>query len=152
VILNNLRREHPITQLQPVGEAGSQGTAVLEDLRTLQREIWEVHLDETLENYIVNLSMATRNHPDLALGASPRASLALYKTAQALAAVRGRDHVTPDDIKYLVPYTLPHRLIVRPESELRGRTSASILADVLKEVPLEIGSLGTAASPKAHAH
>jgi MoxR-like ATPase len=146
VILNNLRREHPITQLQALGvDGGKEGndrqTSFLSKLVELQREIWEVHVDETLENYIVNLVAATRQHPDLVLGASPRASLALYKTAQALAAVRGRDHVIPDDIKYLVPVTLPHRLIVRPESELRGRTSESVLADILKATPLDIGAL-----------
>jgi MoxR-like ATPase len=141
VILNNLRREHPITQLQVARADGSQGENLLELLLEMQREIWEVHVDDTLQSYIVNLVAATRSHPDLALGGSPRASLALYKTAQALAAVRGRDHVIPDDIKYLVPATLPHRLIVRPESELRGRTAQAILADVLKEVPLDIGSL-----------
>jgi MoxR-like ATPase len=151
VILNNLRREHPINLLHPVKPDGhpedvghpenDQAGATLVSLLDLQHEIWDVHVDQTLEDYIVTLVTATRQHPDLALGASPRASLALYKTAQALAAVRGRDHVLPDDVKYLVPVTLPHRLITRPESELRGRTSASILADILKEVPLEIGSL-----------
>jgi MoxR-like ATPase len=146
VILNNLRREHPITQLQAV-HAGGDGNgqadagAMLAEMLEIQREIWEVHVDETLENYIVNLVTATRRHPDLSLGASPRASLALYKTAQALAAVRGRDHVIPDDIKYLLPVTLPHRLIVRPESELRGRSADAVLADILKEIPLDIGSL-----------
>ena len=141
VILNNLRREHPITQLQALNTDEGEQSSLLGKLLELQREIWEVHVDETLENYIVNLVSATRQHPDLALGASPRASLALYKTAQALAAVRGRDHVTPDDIKYLVPVAIPHRLIVRPESELRGRTANAILTDLLKEVPLDIGSL-----------
>ena len=142
VILNNLRREHPINQLQPVeGEPRGGQNGIVADLPELQREIWDVHVDETLENYIVTLVTATRRHADLALGASPRASLALFKTAQALAAVRGRDHVLPDDIKYLLPVTLPHRLIVRPESELRGRTATSILDEILKEVPLEIGSL-----------
>ncbi len=141
LILNNLRREHPIHQLQPVEDGSAGKNGLVAELPELQRAVWEVHVDETLENYIVTLVTATRRHPDLALGASPRASLALYKTAQALAAIRGRDHVLPDDIKYLVPVTLPHRLIVRPESELRGRTAASILEDILKEVPLEIGSL-----------
>ncbi len=151
IILNNLRREHPITQLQAVN-AGGDGQhddqtddgregGMLAELLQMQHEVWDVHVDETLESYIVNLVTATRRHPDLALGASPRASLALYKTAQALAAVRGRDHVIPDDIKYLVPVTLPHRLILRPESELRGRTGDAILADILKEIPLDIGSL-----------
>jgi MoxR-like ATPase len=84
------------------------------------------------------LVTATRDHPDLALGGSPRASLALFKTAQALAALRGRDHVIPDDIKYLVLPTITHRLIVRPEAELRGRTALSIMGEVVKNTSLEL--------------
>jgi MoxR-like ATPase len=103
--------------------------------------VWEIHVDTTLQDYIVGLVSATRAHPDLALGGSPRASLALFKTAQALAAVRGRDHVIPDDIKYLVPYTLTHRLIAKPEAELRGRTVPVILNEILQKTSLEIGSI-----------
>jgi MoxR-like ATPase len=83
---------------------------------------------------------ATRNHPDLALGASPRASLALFKTAQAYAALHDRDHVLPDDIKYLAPHILPHRLIVKPEAELRGRNARMIVNTLLSEIPLGLGT------------
>ena len=131
IILTNLQREHPIIHLKPVVD-GLQ-------LPALQREIWEIHMDETLKDYIVRLVGATRQHPDLQLGGSPRASLALFKTAQALASMRGRDHVIPDDIKYLVSVTLSHRLIIRPEAELRGRTIQTILEDILKATPLELG-------------
>jgi MoxR-like ATPase len=72
------------------------------------------------------------------LGASPRGSLALFKTSQALAALRGRDYVLPDDIKTLAPLALAHRLIVKPESQLRGRTAESILADILEQTELDI--------------
>jgi MoxR-like ATPase len=89
----------------------------------------------------VTIVRATRSHPDVALGASPRGSLALYKTAQALAALRGRDYVIPDDIKMLVPLALAHRLIVKPESQLRGRTAETILAEILEHVELDIGEL-----------
>jgi MoxR-like ATPase len=132
-LLTHLQREHPITRLQPVVEG--------EQLIVLQRQVWEIHVDDTLKDYIVRLVSATRSHPDLILGASPRASLALFKTAQALAAVRGRDHIIPDDIKYLITATMAHRLIIRPESELRGRTSQAILNDIIKSTPLDIGSL-----------
>jgi MoxR-like ATPase len=132
-ILLNLQREHPITRLQPVVDG--------QDLLSFQQQIWDVHIDETLQEYIVRLVTATRRHGDLALGASPRASLALFKTAQALAGVRGRDHVLPDDIKYLVPFVLAHRLIVLPEAELRGRQATVILQEVMERTPLEIGSL-----------
>jgi MoxR-like ATPase len=130
-ILNNLRREHPINRLSPVVE--------IADLLAILPLIWEVHIDESLEDYIVTLVGATRSHPDLALGASPRGSLALYKTAQALAAMRGRDYVIPDDLKFLAPVTLAHRLIPRPEAELRGRTVTSILNDIIESVPMDIG-------------
>jgi MoxR-like ATPase len=130
-ILINLWREHPINRLEKV----VNGT----DLIALQRLVWDVHVDETLQEYIVALAAATRKHPDLALGISPRGSLALFKAAQALAAVRGRDHVVPDDIKYLAPVTLSHRLIIKPDAELRGRTAKGILEDVLQNTPLDLG-------------
>jgi MoxR-like ATPase len=143
-ILINLRRAHPIGTLQPVDfsdhQLGSDGTGQ-PDLLELQSLIWDVHIDETLQEYIVRLVGETRSHPDLMLGASPRASLGLFKASQALAAVRGRDHVIPDDIKSLARSILTHRLIVRPEAELRGRTATSILEDVLARVSLEIGNL-----------
>jgi MoxR-like ATPase len=101
-ILINLWREHPITRLGKVVDGN--------ELLTFQKQVWDVHVDETLQQYIVNLTAATRTHPDLMLGVSPRGSLALFKAAQALAAVRGRNHVLPEDIKYLVPVTLCHRL------------------------------------------
>jgi MoxR-like ATPase len=133
VLMTNLRREHPITHLKQVADVNQ--------LPALQRQIWDVHVDDSLQEYIVQLVTATRNHPDLALGASPRASLALYKTSQALAAMNGRDHVIPDDIKYLVPYTLAHRLIVKPEAELRNRSSQAVLDEIIANTTLDIGKL-----------
>lgn len=132
-ILINLRREHPITRLEKVVD----GMKLLE----MQNIIWDVHVDDTLQEYIVALVDATRAHPDLALGVSPRGSLALFKAAQALAAIRGRDHVRPDEVKYLVPVTLAHRLIVNPEAELRGRTANNILNEVLENTSLNLGSV-----------
>jgi MoxR-like ATPase len=147
-ILTNLRREHPIVHLQPVNYSGPSNhtngnSESLSELMDYQRLVWEVHIDDSLQDYIIRLVGSTRTHPDLALGASPRASLALFKASQALAAVRGRDHVIPDDIKYLVPVTLPHRLIVRPEAELRGRTATVILEEVLAATPLEISTMSS---------
>ena len=129
-ILNNLRRDHPIIHLSRVVE--------IDEFLAILPLVWEVHLDGSLQDYIVALIDATRRHPDLALGASPRGSLALYKTAQALAAMRGRDYVIPDDLKFLAPVTLAHRLIPRPEAELRGRTVTSILNEIIESVPLKI--------------
>jgi MoxR-like ATPase len=134
-ILVNLWREHPITKIGKVVDGG--------DLSALQRRVWDVNVDETLQDYIVNLAEATRTHPDLSLGVSPRGSLALLKSAQALAAIRGRDYVLPEDIKTLAPLTLPHRLIVKPEAELRGRTARTILEDILEKTTLDLGSVNT---------
>jgi MoxR-like ATPase len=132
-ILVNLRREHPILHLGQVAECA--------DLLELQKRVWEIHIDDTLQDYIVRLTGRTRAHPDLALGASPRASLSLYKTAQALAGVRGRDHVLPEDIKTMAPAVLSHRLVLRPEAELRGRTTLAVMEELLAETPLDLGSI-----------
>lgn len=129
-MLNNLRREHPINQIQAVVEPG--------DLLRFQREIWDVHVDVTIQDYILNLVHATRTHKDLALGGSPRASLALFKTAQVLAAAQGRDHVIPEDIRRLVEPALAHRLKLKPEAELRGKTSAGVIQSVLDAAPLPV--------------
>jgi len=132
-ILTNLWREHPITKIGRVVDG--------HELSTLQKRVWDVNVDDTLQDYIVGLAEATRTHPDLLLGVSPRGSLALLKSAQALAAARGREYVIPEDIKTLVPLTLAHRLILKPEAELRGRTAHSILADVLENTPLDLGTV-----------
>ena len=129
-LLRNLRKEHPIDRIAAVAD----GT----NLPALHDLVTEVHVEESLERYLLAIVRATREHPDLAAGASPRGSLGLYKAAQALAALRGRDYATPDDIKTLVPLTLGHRIILRPESQLRGRTPDSILADLLERIPLEL--------------
>jgi MoxR-like ATPase len=132
-ILRNLRKEHPIESIGQVVD-GSQ-------LIALRDQVTDVHLEESLEAYIMAIVGATRSHHDVALGASPRGSLALYKTAQSLAAVHGRDFVIPDDIKTLAPLTLSHRLIIKPESQLRGRTPAAILGEILQQTALDIGQL-----------
>jgi MoxR-like ATPase len=132
-ILTNLWREHPITKIGKVVDG--------QDLSALQKRVWDVNVDVTLQDYIVALAEATRNHGDLVLGVSPRGSLALLKGAQALAAIHGRDYVIPEDIKTLVPLTLAHRLILKPEAELRGRTPLLILEDVLEKTPLDLGTV-----------
>jgi MoxR-like ATPase len=147
MLLKHLRGEHPINRLKSLEFTSPEQTGnlpeggMLDQLSNLQHQIWDIFVDKTLEEYIVRLVAATRAHPDLVLGASPRASLALYKTAQALAAMRGRDYVIPDDVKYLSTVNLAHRLIVRPEAELRGRTSSLILQDIIRDTPLDISSV-----------
>jgi MoxR-like ATPase len=131
-MLLNLQREHPIENLEQVVD----GMEMLE----LQESVWEIHVDQTVRNYILRLIHATRDHPDLALGASPRGSLALFKTAQAFAALQGREFVIPDDVKELVIPCLGHRMIVRPESALRGRTVRVILEDLLESTQVPLGT------------
>ncbi|MHB1356569.1 MAG: AAA family ATPase [Anaerolineae bacterium] len=129
-ILVNLRRIHPIESLGQVVN--------IEDLVRMQPQVWDVTVDETVSQYIVRLIRSTREHYDLALGVSPRGSLGLYKAAQALAAIRGRDFVLPDDVKLLAPVVIGHRLIIKPESALRGRDSRAVLTSLLEETKLDL--------------
>jgi MoxR-like ATPase len=132
-MLRNLRKQHPIESVQQVVDGA--------DLLILHDTVTDVHIDGSLEQYILAVVRATRSHPDVALGASPRGSLALYKTAQALAALQGRDYVIPNDVKTLASLTLAHRLIIKPESQLRGRTAEIVLAEILENTELDIGEL-----------
>lgn len=129
-ILQSIKREHPVNFLQPVASP--------DELLVLQPQVWETFVDETLEDYILNLITATRRHPDLLVGASPRASIALYKSSQALAAVRGRDHVIPEDIKTLAEPVLSHRLLLRPEAELRSKSGRLIIEEIIETTPLKL--------------
>jgi MoxR-like ATPase len=132
-MLLKLQRVHPIESIGQVVD-GSR-------LPELQRQVWEVHVDDTVRNYIVRLVQATRTHADLALGASPRGSIALFKASQAWAALHGRSFVLPDDVKHLVVATLAHRLIIRPESALRSRTAEQVMEQMLEQVALDIGEV-----------
>jgi MoxR-like ATPase len=133
VMLSNLGQQHPIETL----------TNVVNGLEApkLSEVIWSISVSDSVRDYIVALVHATRSHPDLALGASPRGSLALYRTAQARAVLQNRNYVLPDDVQILAPLVLPHRCIVRPDSALRGRTAEQIIAHLLTEVPLDLGAM-----------
>ena len=132
-MLLNLGRAHPIESLEAVVDGGR--------ILDLSREVWDVHVDDTVRDYIIALVFATRGHNDLILGASPRGSHTLYRAAQTYAALQGRDYVLPDDVKRLAAPVLAHRCIVHPESALRGVTVADILSDILARTPLGIGDL-----------
>ncbi len=133
-MLINLGGVHPIETLQPVAD----GNQLLE----LSRQVWEVHIDDTVREYIVRLVFATRQNKDLILGASPRGSHALYRGSQAYAAVNGRDYVLPDDVKTLAPVILAHRCLIHPESALRGLTTEGIIGEIIKTTPLDLGEIG----------
>jgi MoxR-like ATPase len=125
-MLELLRRQHPIDSLQPVVSA--------DDLRQCQAAVRDVHVDPKIAQYLLQVVQDTRTHEDLALGASPRASIALYRTSQAMAAIRGRSYVLPDDVKRVVAAVLTHRLILKPESRLRKVTADAIVQDVVAEI------------------
>ena len=131
-ILLRFEREDPLAALAPVVESQS--------LLTLQDEVRTIHVDEAVRQYIVQVARATRQNAALELGASPRATLALYKTAQALAAIRGRAFVIPDDVKYLAPAVLAHRLLISPQARLRGRNREQIVQEVVATVPVSVES------------
>jgi len=91
-----------------------------------------------VREYIVRVVRATREHDAVELGVSPRGTLALYRTAQALAALRGRTFVIPDDVKYLAPAVLTHRMIISPQTRLRGRRPEEVLAEIVETVPVPV--------------
>lgn len=129
-ILRRFEGESPLESLQPV-ITGEELTRLAEALRHL-------HVDPSVRRYAVQIVQATRQDTAFELGASPRGSLALFRTARALAAVSGRDYVLPDDVKTMAPYVLPHRLILSTQARLRGRNADELLGEVLKRVPVPI--------------
>jgi MoxR-like ATPase len=128
VILDEQKRLHPIEDIRQVLD--------LEELRQMQSAIKEVYVDQNVAEYIVRLVTATREHPDVYLGASPRGSINLYRASQAFAALEGRDYVIPDDIKTLAVAILAHRLIVKSQAALREIDPDSIVREVLSQVPI----------------
>jgi MoxR-like ATPase len=98
--------------------------------------VTDVYVDDLIKEYIVTLSNATRKHPDIYLGASPRGSLALYKTSRARAAVEKRDYVIPDDVKTMAEPTLAHRLIVSPSARIKNVDPRAVLGEILDSVPV----------------
>ena len=129
-MLLRFEQAEPLADLRPVTAAGE----ILEFQGLTRR----VYVDPVLRNYAVRIVQATRQHPDVELGASPRATMGLYRCSQALSLLRGREYVTPDEIKTLAPYTLGHRVIVKSQARLRERTADSIIADILEQVTVPV--------------
>ncbi|MCA9991708.1 MAG: MoxR family ATPase [Anaerolineales bacterium] len=109
-----------------------------ETIVAMQQQVRQIRVEDSVRQYIVNVCRKTRVHEDIELGASPRATMALYRTCQALAAIRGRAFVIPDDLKKLAPYVLTHRLVVNPQTRLRGRRPEEIISDVVNTVPVPV--------------
>jgi MoxR-like ATPase len=105
-------------------------------LLDIQATVEEVHVSEPIEQYIVNLVVATRQHPQVQIGASPRGSLALYQLARAHTMISGRDFVLPDDVKVMATAALAHRLLLKPELWMRGIQAEGVLHDILERTPI----------------
>ena len=125
-MLELLQHSHPVDRLKPVAEANEVVAA--------QQVIRMVHVDPRVREYLLQIISQTRQHADLALGGSPRATIALFRCSQAMAAIRGRDYVLPDDIKKIIAPVMNHRLIVRPESRLRKITGEKVVEDIVGEI------------------
>ena len=125
-ILGAQQFKHPIANLEQVVSQ--------DELLEAQEAVKQVYADESIKEYVVNLSIATRNHPDVYLGVSPRGSLALYRTCQALAALRRRDYIIPDDVKFLSEPTMAHRLIISPAARIKNVDPKEIIEDILSSV------------------
>jgi MoxR-like ATPase len=129
-MLLRFEQANPLDHLTPV--------AGVDDLQRMAQAAERVHVEPVVRRYLVRIVRATREHPALELGASPRASLALFRAARALALIQGRPYLLPDDIKRLAPSVLPHRLILSSQTRLRGRDAAGVVAEVLETVPAPV--------------
>jgi len=144
VILDEQKRSHPVDQLDVV--------CSVEELRDMQAAVREVYVDPSVAEYIVRLVGATRTHPDVYLGASPRGSIALYRAGQALAGLLGRDYVLPDDVKALAESALAHRMIIKTSSSIHDIAPGQVVAELLDSTPVEgitpTGSGGSHSGPR----
>ena len=127
-ILGAQQFTHPITTLEQVVSR--------QELSEAQEAVKQVYVDDLVKTYIIDLCTATREHPDVYLGASPRGSLALYRTGQALAAMRQRDYVIPDDVKFMTEATLAHRLIISPAARIKNVTASEVIEEILSSIPV----------------
>ena len=137
LILEGQQRQHPIDSLESVTGP--------EELLSLQRAVKDVYVDPLVKEYIVSVVDATRKHGSVYLGASPRGSLALYRTAQARALLDGRDFVVPDDVKALAYATLGHRIIVSPSARVKNVSPSEIVEQALERVPVPGARAGRSA-------
>jgi MoxR-like ATPase len=132
-VLDRQQFAHPVDTLAKVVE--------VEELLVAQKEIRKVYVEHQVKIYIVEITSQTRKHNDVYLGASPRGSLALFRSAQARAALNGRDYVLPDDVKALAEAALAHRIIIGPAARIKDVTARSVIKDILTNVPVPGGSI-----------
>lgn len=129
-LLLRFKTDDPLETLQPVTDPDTVSDHI--------RQVREIHVAEAVQNYIVTIARQTRTFDEIDLGASPRATLALYRTAQARAAVEGRDFVLPDDVKLLAPFVLTHRVQISPQTRLRGRRPEDVISDLVSTIPVPV--------------
>jgi MoxR-like ATPase len=132
-VLNSQQRVHPIDSLEQA--------IVASELLAAQAAIREIYVDVLVKSYIIEIVTRTRKHADIYLGASPRGSLTLFRTAQARAALQGRDYVIPDDVKALAPFALAHRIIVSPSARIKDVDAESLIREILASVAVPGGSV-----------
>ncbi|MGD1994305.1 MAG: MoxR family ATPase [Anaerolineae bacterium] len=132
-VLTRFERSDPLETLEPVTSP--------EELIRMQQTVRDVRVEESVRDYAVRLVRATRDHPAVEIGVSPRGSLALYHTCQAWAAIQGRDFVLPDDVKAMAPPVLTHRIAVNPQSRLHGATAAELVRSVVATVRAPVEQL-----------
>jgi MoxR-like ATPase len=131
-ILDRFRLSDPLPDLQPV--ATPEQVIALQDLRR------QIRVETSLRDYIVKVARATRKNQEVALGASPRATMALFAASQAWAAIHGREYVLPDDVKQIAPHVLTHRMMLSSQAQLRGRQPADLVAGIVDTVPVPVES------------
>ncbi len=129
-ILERFRASEPLETL----EAVTSPEEIVEQIEARK----EIRVEDSVRNYIVQVSRATRDHPEVDLGASPRATLALYQSAQAWAAIQDREYVLPDDVKAMAPSVITHRLMISPQAQLRGRQPEELVNDIVDSVPVPV--------------
>lgn len=129
-MLNNTSKSHPIHTLEPVMSQ--------EELIDCQQQVDEVYIDQNIQHYIINIVTETRNHSSTYLGVSPRGSIALMKAAKAYAFIHDRDYVLPDDVKYLAPFVLAHRIILTSEAKFEGITAVELIDELLKNISIPV--------------
>ena len=132
-VLDRQQFAHPVNSLEQV--------VGVEELLAAQEAVRAIHVDPLIKTYLVDIVTQTRKHPDVYLGASPRGSLAVFRTAQARAALHGRDYAIPDDVKALAEAALSHRIIIGPAARIKDISARSIIRDILASVPVPGGSL-----------
>ena len=129
-ILERFRLSDPLPELEAV--------TTDEEIAALQAERRQVRVEPTVRDYIVKIARATRSHNEIELGASPRATLSLYQSAQAWAGIQGRDYVLPDDVKYMAPHVLTHRMMLSSQAQLRGRRPEELVSAIVDTVPVPV--------------